>query len=146
MPHLIERALHASPELIEAFARLIPQLNPSYPPPAPETLQAILQSDATELWIARAGPGGPILGALTLVIFQTPTKTHAWIEDVVVDEANRGQGIGAELSRAAIQRATERGAASVNLTSRPAREAANRLYLKLGFELRQSNLYRLKLK
>jgi len=67
---------------------------------------------------------------------------RAWIEDVVVDEAGRGQGVGAALVQAALERSAERGARTVDLTSRPSREAANRLYLRLGFETRDTNVYR----
>jgi ribosomal protein S18 acetylase RimI-like enzyme len=80
------------------------------------------------------------------VVFHTPVGTHAWVEDVVVDEAARGQGVGEELTRAALLAAAEKGAQEVNLTSRPAREAANRLYQRMGFQRRETNLYRLTLK
>ena len=146
MPISIEKVTQAGDELVEAFARLIPQLNPAYPPPELSALQAILSGGATELFVARDGPSGQIVGALALAVFSTPTGVHAWIEDVVVDSAWRGQGIGAALSRAAIARAAERGAKAVDLTSRPARVEANRLYQRLGFELRASNLYRYHLK
>jgi ribosomal protein S18 acetylase RimI-like enzyme len=143
---IIERALRADEELAAAYARLIPQLNPTQPAPSLLELEQILAGGATELFLARAEPGGMILGGLALVVFSTPTGTHAWIEDVVVDQAARGQGLGEALSRAALQRASERGADAVNLTSRPSRAAANQLYRKIGFELRQSNLYRYKLR
>jgi len=138
----ILRALAADDDLTAAYARLLPQLNPAYTPPSRAQLQTILDGGATELWIARHTPSAQIIGALALVIFTTPTGTHAWIEDVVVDESWRGQGIGRELTLAAIQRAAERGAKAVDLTSRPQREAANRLYAGMGFELRPTNLYR----
>ena len=140
---LVEKADQA---LAEAYARLIPQLNPAHCPPNLPELERILAGGATELFLARAEPGGTILGVLALVVFSTPTGTHAWIEDVVVDAAARGRGIGEALSRAALARAAERGAGEVNLTSRPSRAAANQLYQKIGFELRQSNLYRYKLR
>lgn len=146
MSILVEQITQVEDELVEAFARLIPQLNPAYVPPSRAALEAILSGGATELFVARSSAGGEIVGALALAVFSTPTGTHAWIEDVVVERSWRGQGIGAELSRAAIARAAARGAKAVDLTSRPAREAANRLYTKLGFELRPSNLYRYKLR
>ncbi len=141
-PFVIERIEQADEELAQAFARLIPQLNPTHPAPTLAELQRILAEGATELFVARAAGGGAPVGALALVVFTTPTGTHAWIEDVVVDAAVRGRGIGEALSRAALTRAGERGADAVNLTSRPSRAAANRLYQRLGFELRPSNLYR----
>jgi ribosomal protein S18 acetylase RimI-like enzyme len=90
--------------------------------------------------------GGRITGSLTLVVFRIPTGVRAWIEDVVVENSARGQGIGEALTRAALQQAAELGAKTVDLTSRPSREAANRLYQRVGFQLRQTNLYRYTLK
>ena len=128
-------------ELVEAFGRLIPQLSRSSPPPTGEVLKEIVDSDATSLLVAR-DPDGRIVGSLTLVLFRIPTGLRAWIEDVVVDDAARGQGVGEALNRYAIDVAAERGARSVDLTSRPSREAANRLYRRLGFEPRETNVYR----
>ena len=84
-----------------------------------------------------------ILGSMTLVVFRIPTGLRAWIEDVVVDEAARGRGVGETLNRAAIEWARVEGATTVDLTSRPSREAANRLYQRLGFQERSTNVYRL---
>ena len=91
--------------------------------------------------VARDG-GGTIVGSLTLAVFRVPTGVRAWVEDVVVDGAQRGAGIGAALVQAALRLAEEAGARTVDLTSRPDRQAANRLYLRLGFEQRQTNVYR----
>ena len=85
---------------------------------------------------------GRILGSLTLVVFPIPTGIRAWIEDVVVDEAARGRGVGEALNRAALDRARAAGARTVDLTSRPSREAANRLYQRIGFQPRDTNVYR----
>jgi ribosomal protein S18 acetylase RimI-like enzyme len=79
---------------------------------------------------------------LTLVVFRIPTGLRAWIEDVVVDEGARGRGVGAALNQAAIRLAGEHGARTVDLTSRPSREVANRLYSRLGFVPRETNVYR----
>lgn len=87
-------------------------------------------------------PEGSIVGSLTLVLFRAPTGPRAWIEDVVVDETQRGGGVGSALVNEALGRAHRAGARSVDLTSRPSREAANRLYLRLGFVLRETNVYR----
>jgi ribosomal protein S18 acetylase RimI-like enzyme len=127
---------------VAAFAWLIPQLSDA-PPPSRQDLEAILASPAVTVLLA-VDPelAGKILGALTLVIFRTPTAVHAWIEDVVVDHAERNRGIGEALTRAGLQRAAAMGARHVDLTSRPQREAANRLYQRLGFKLRPTNLYR----
>lgn len=128
-------------ELVEAFVRLTPQLSSSSPPPTREQLEEIVGSPATHLLVAR-GADGSIAGSLTLVLFRIPTGLRAWIEDVVVDGEARGQGVGEALNRYAIDVAAEHGARSVDLTSRPSREAANRLYRRLGFEPRETNVYR----
>jgi len=129
-----------STELVEAFARLLPQLSSS-PPPDGEELAEIVRSPSSVLFVA-SDAGGGIVGSLTLALFRVPTGVRAWIEDVVVDEARRGAGIGEALVAAAIHRATAEGAKSVDLTSRPSREDANRLYQRLGFEARATNVYR----
>lgn len=128
-------------ELVEAFVRLTPQLSSSNPPPSREELEEIVASPATVLFVAREADG-PILGSLTLALFRIPTGLRAWIEDVVVDEAARGKGVGAALNEAALDHARAVGARTVDLTSRPSREAANRLYQRLGFVERDTNVYR----
>lgn len=132
-----------TPELIAAFERLIPQLSSSNPPPTESELQTIVSSDASILLIAVED--GVIYGSLTLVVFPIPTGLRAWIEDVVVDDAARGKGVGRQLNEAAIEIAKQWGATTVDLTSRPSREAANRLYQRLGFVERETNVYRFKL-
>ena len=127
-------------ELLGAMQRLIPQLSSSNPPPGRAELDEIVASEAATLFVARTGER--ILGALTLVAFRIPTGLRARIEDVVVDEAVRGQRVGERLSIAALEKARSMGARSVDLTSRPSREAANRLYQRMGFEQRESNVYR----
>jgi len=131
-------------EIHAAFARLLPQLSSSAEVPSRAELQEIADNDS--LLIARdPAQDGKIVGTLTLVTFRIPTGIRSWIEDVVVDTAERGKGIGEELTLAALKHAAELGAKTVDLTSRPSREAANRLYQRIGFELRESNLYRYKL-
>jgi ribosomal protein S18 acetylase RimI-like enzyme len=130
-------------ELIAAMNRLIPQLSSSNPPPSPDELSAIVNSEATILLVARDETG--ILGSLTLALFRIPTGLRARIEDVVVDEAARGKGVGRLLNEAALEHARLAGATTVDLTSRPTREAANRLYEKLGFVGRETNVYRYRL-
>ena len=127
-------------EVVEAFARLIPQLSSSNPPPSRSQLEALVASEASSLFIARVE--GVIVGSLTLATFRIPTGVRAWIEDVVVDESARGHGVGEALNRAALDRARAEGAITVELTSRPSREAANRLYQRLGFVTRDTNVYR----
>lgn len=127
-------------EVVEAFARLIPQLSSSNPPPSRAQLQDLVASEASRLFVARVE--GRIVGSLTLATFRIPTGVRAWIEDVVVDESARGHGVGEALNRAALDRARELGAITVELTSRPSREAANRLYQRMGFVIRDTNSYR----
>jgi ribosomal protein S18 acetylase RimI-like enzyme len=128
--------------LVAAFARLTPQLSSSSPPPDYNELSEIVTNPATALFIARDVLTGEIVGTLTLALFRIPTGLRAWIEDVVVDEQARGQGVGAALSEAAVERARRAGARTVDLTSRPSREAANRLYKRIGFVARDTNVYR----
>ena len=137
----VTEATAVTPELVEAFERLIPQLSSSNPPPTGEELAAIVASPASVLLMAR-DESGAIVGSLTLAVFPVPTGLRAWIEDVVVDESARGAGAGEALVLAAIRRADAVGARTVDLTSRPSREAANRLYLRVGFEARTTNVYR----
>jgi len=160
----VEEATAVTDELVEAFKRLIPQLSRSNPPPTAEELEAIINSEASILLIARdsgygsegdgsegdgsegdSGAGGQILGSLTLAMFLIPTGRRAWIEDVVVDDAARGKGVGRLLNDVAIEKAKAAGAKTVDLTSRPSREAANRLYQRIGFEQRETNVYRFNL-
>jgi ribosomal protein S18 acetylase RimI-like enzyme len=135
----IEEVTEVDADLVEAFARLIPQLSTAPPPQAAE-LREIVASPATTLLVARRD--GAIVGTLTLVVFRIPTGVRAWIEDVVVDRAARGAGVGEALTRAALERAARAGARGVDLTSRASRAAANRLYQRIGFVRRETNVYR----
>ena len=138
----IIEAAEVTPELVAAFERLIPQLSSSNPAPTETELAAICESEASVLLIAvDRDADDQILGSLTLAWFRIPTGVRAWIEDVVVDEAARGHGVGELLNRAALDRARELGAKTVELTSRPSREAANRLYQRIGFVARDTNVY-----
>ena len=137
----IYEATEVTDELVEAFVRLIPQLSTSSPPTSGDDLARITGSEASTLFMARDGDGR-IVGSLTLAVFHIPTGARAWIEDVVVDGSARGAGVGEALIDAAIGRARALGAKTVDLTSRPSRESANRLYVRLGFEARSTNVYR----
>ena len=136
----VEMATQASDELVQAMQKLIPQLSSSNAPPSMKELNEVISSGSSVLFIARVE--NQIVGSLTLATFRIPTGIRAWIEDVVVDEAARGHGVGEALNLAALDEAKRRGAITVELTSRPSREAANRLYLRLGFVLRETNVYR----
>ena len=131
-----------TPELVAAFERLVPQLSQSSAPPGLAQLAEIVSSPTTDLFVAR-DTDGTIVGTATLAVFRIPTACRAWIEDVVVDEHASGKGVGTALDdRAARSRARQLGCATVDLTSRPSREAANHLYRKLGFKLRETNVWR----
>lgn len=133
----------ATVELLDAFHSLIPQLSTSSSPITMAELREIVGDSATVVFVAR--DEGVIVGLLTLAMFRIPTGMRAWIEDVVVDGRARGKGIGEALNRAALATARQRGAKTVDLTSRPSREAANRLYQRIGFVRRDTNVYRYEL-
>ena len=133
----------ASPELRDALNRLVPQLSSSAKPLTDDDVVRLITDRDIVLFIAQND--GVIVGTLTLVLFAIPSGQRAWIEDVIVDGASRGLGLGAALTNAAIEEARRRGARTIDLTSRPSRQAANALYRKLGFEVRDTNVYRLSL-
>ncbi len=136
----VEIAAQASEELLAACHRLIPQLSSSAAPITVNELAEIVNGDSTMMFVARVD--NQIVGLLTLAVFRIPTAVRAWIEDVVVDSSARGHGVGEALNLAAIAEAKRRGAKTVDLTSRPSREAANRLYQRIGFVARDTNVYR----
>lgn len=138
----VEIATSSPPAIVEAVQRLTPQLSRSKPPPTADEIAEVVSSPATDLFLATDDGDGGVLGMATLVSFRIPTGMRAWVEDVVVDEAARNRGVGAALNRAMLERARELGCLTVDLTSRPTREAANRLYSKLGFHPRDTNVYR----
>jgi ribosomal protein S18 acetylase RimI-like enzyme len=131
-------------ELAESLVDLVPQLSRSNPPPALEAVVAMLAHDAITQFLARDDEGA-IVGVATLAVFPIPTARRAWIEDVIVDSSRNGQGIGRQLIDAMVTRARELGCATVDLTSRPSREAANHLYQSAGFVRRETNVWRLAL-
>ena len=136
----VKVAAELSDELVEAFRLLVPQLSASASLPDRDALAAILASPATTILVAKEDD--TIVGTLTLVLFRIPTGTRAWIEDVVVDARARGRGAGEALTREALRRAASAGARTVDLTSRSERRAAIRMYEKLGFRRRDTNIYR----
>jgi ribosomal protein S18 acetylase RimI-like enzyme len=141
-PVVVDEVTSATPEVLDALRGLLPELSSSAPPLTGALLEEIVGSPATILLVARDGTDGSILGSLTLVVFSAPTGPRAWIEDVVVAPATRGRGVGAALVDEANRRAGAAGSRTVDLTSRPSRQAANRLYLRLGFVQRETNVYR----
>ena len=141
---LIEIPVRADEELYEAFQRLVPQLTHNNPPPTQEELAALIQEPSSTLLVVRA-EAGQIIGTLTLTVYRVPTGIRSVIEDVIVDISARGLGVGEALLQRALELAREKGAKNVSLTSNPMRVAANRLYVKLGFQKRETNLYQIKL-
>jgi len=136
----VNTARYASEELLAEVNRLLPQLSSSAPAMTMEQLTDFLDSSAITLFLATHE--GRTVGMLTLAMFPIPTGIRAWIEDVVVDADARGLGAGALLTTTAIEHAKRHGAVTVDLTSRPAREAANALYRKVGFVQRETNVFR----
>jgi ribosomal protein S18 acetylase RimI-like enzyme len=136
----VEVLSEVTDEVVEAFGVLLPQLSRSAPPASRAVLERVTSSAATTMLIARSD--GKIAGTLSLVMFPIPTGLRAWIEDVIVDEAARGQGVGQVLTTEALRIAEEAGARTVDLTSRPSREAAGRLYERVGFQSRSTRMFR----
>ncbi len=141
----IEIVRETTAELEAAFQHLVPQLTDNNPPPSLDDLSAVLRDSASTLMIAR-DEKGLILGTLTLVVYRVPTGVRSMIEDVIVDGSARGQGVGEALVQRAIELAKEKNVGTIALTSSPFREAANRLYLRMGFKKRETNAYQMKLK
>jgi GNAT superfamily N-acetyltransferase len=139
-PVTIEALRAVSDEYVEAIERLLPQLSGA-PVPSREHLERVVGCETNDVLVARDA-GGAIIGTTTLVTFPLATGIRAWIHDVVVDEAWRGRGVGTALTEAALQHARERGAWTVDLTTRPWREDANRLYEQAGFERRETHVFR----
>ncbi len=138
---MVEVVRDADDELVAAFARLLPQLSQTAKPLDHDGIARMLAHDANTVFVARID--GAIVGTLTLVMVPIPSGLRARIEDVVVDETVRGNGVGRALTEAAIERARSANARTLDLTSRPERDSAARLYERLGFRERDSRLYRL---
>ncbi len=140
----IEIVTKVDDELYQAFQRLVPQLTTNNPPPSLNDLAALVRDSASTLIIARSEEN-KIIGALTLIVYRVPTGIRSIIEDVIVDKSARGQGVGEALMKRAIELARKKGAGNISLTSNAMREAANRLYLRMGFKKRETNVYQMKL-
>lgn len=140
---VIEELTEFTPEVAEAIRKLVVQLDEHFEELTDEDLQGILASKTTHLFVAKVE--GNIVGMTTLVTYRIPYKHKAWMEDVVVDSQYRGKGIGSKLIREILVFAKQKGFNAVDLTSNPRREEANQLYQRLGFEKRETNVYRVKL-
>lgn len=138
----VEILRQADAETVSALSNLIPQLSSSTGEFSEADVTRLLSQPGVFVFAYRTQSGGPILGTLTLATFEIPTGVRGWVEDVVVDEQARGHGAGQQLVEAALAKATEIGCRTVDLTTRPVREAANRLYVRCGFEPRETNIYR----
>jgi ribosomal protein S18 acetylase RimI-like enzyme len=132
----VEEAREVSDALVASLSRLVGQLSLGSRTPSRAEVEEVVASSATRLLVA-SETNGAIVGMLTLAVFRIPTGVRAWIDDVVVDQQARRRGVAEVLVREALRFAHGAGARSVDLTSRPSREAANRLYEKLGFALRE---------
>ena len=135
----VERVTEATDEIVDAFARLVPQLSPDRTGPTRGHLAEVLSAPGTIVLIARDEE--TIAGTLTLLLYRIPTGVRGWIHDVVVDEDARGRGVGEVLMREALEIAREAGAENVHLTTRRSREAAHRLYARIGFVQRESDVF-----
>ena len=133
----------ASNEILSQVNGLLPQLSKSASPLSLESLDILAKSESTNLFVAKEGK--KVWGLLSLVLFPIPTGTTAWVEDVVVDSSARGKGIGKALMNHALKKVREKRGKSIDLTSRPSRETANKLYQSLGYQKRETNVYRLSL-
>ena len=133
----------ASNEILSQVNGLLPQLSKSASPLSLESLDILAKSESTNLFVAKEGK--KVWGMLSLVLFPIPTGTKAWVEDVVVDSSARGKGIGKALMNHALKKVREKRGKSIDLTSRPSRETANKLYKSLGYQKRETNVYRLSL-
>ena len=132
-----------SNEILSQVNGLLPQLSKSASPLSLESLDILAKSESTNLFVAKEGK--KVWGMLSLVLFPIPTGTKAWVEDVVVDSSARGKGIGKALMNHALKKVREKRGKSIDLTSRPSRETANKLYQSLGYQKRETNVYRLSL-
>jgi GNAT superfamily N-acetyltransferase len=137
----IEAVTEATPEVHAALAHLLPQLNDQLPVPTMERLQALVADPAVTLLLARDGE--EVVGTTTVIVYTTPFWIKARLDEVVVDESARGKGVGAALVSAALNVAREKGAQVAELQSGLQREAANRLYPRMGFKRRETNVYRI---
>jgi GNAT superfamily N-acetyltransferase len=138
----VEVVKEADPVLLQSLNDLLPQLSKNAQAMKMEDLKQIVDSECSDLLVAKAADGGSVLGALTLIHFRIPSGIRAWIEDVVVDANARGQGIGKALIQAAIEKSRDLGAKTLDLTSNPDRESAHRLYEGVGFSVRTTKVYR----
>ncbi|MEK7517384.1 MAG: GNAT family N-acetyltransferase [Patescibacteria group bacterium] len=145
MEFCIEKVQKFSLELTAAINKLLKQLDDKATPLTRVDVENMIASPANHLFVARRLDNKETVGMLTLIVYRIPVWKKGWIEDLVVDEAYRNRGVATKLINYAMESAKAHGVLSLNFTSRPEREAANRLYRSLGFEKRNTNLYSIKL-
>ena len=140
----ISELTEASSSVLQSINELLPQLSSSAQVISMDRLSELVESDNTIIFLG-TDDNGQILGMLSLIVMKIPTGNKAWIEDVVVDQSARGKGMGKALMDHALERAKKLAVKSVDLTSRPSRETANMLYQSLGYQIRETNVYRYKI-
>lgn len=142
---VIEEIKEYSPQLLERVRQLTEQLDNHFQELKEDDLRGMITAEGTHLFVARLADSQEVIGMTTLIVYRIPYKMKGWIEDVVVDKDYRKHGIGTKLLEISIEKAREKGVKSLNLTSNPARRAANAFYQSMGFEKRDTNVYRLML-
>lgn len=140
----ISELTETSSSVLQSINELLPQLSSSAQVISMDRLSELVESDNTLIFIG-TDESGQILGMLSLIVMKIPTGNKAWIEDVVVDQLARGKGMGKALMNHALEKAKKLAVKSVDLTSRPSREKANMLYQSLGYQIRETNVYRHKI-
>lgn len=141
----IQRITTFSASLTENINKMLIQLNEDSIPLSEEEVKDMLDSKSNYLFFAKRKDSDEVLGMATLIVYRIPYAFKGIIEDTVVDVNYRGQGIASKLLEAAIAQAKQKGVKYIDLTSRPSRESANRLYNRLGFVQRETNVYRINL-
>lgn len=137
----VKRITQATPELLAGLAGLIHELNPAKPAPTADWLAPLLANSDAYLLVAEDETTHAILGTCTLAVVTSPEKRKGFLEALVVDETARSRGVGGALVQEALRLARQAGADDLHLTSSPKRQAANRLYQRLGFARRDTNVY-----
>lgn len=145
MEFYIEKLQKFSLELTAAINKLLKQLNSTATPLTKADIEYMISSTANRLFVARRSDNKEVVGMLTLIVYRIPVWKKGWIEDLVVDEKYRNFGVATKLLKHAIESAKADGVLSLNFTSNPEREVANKFYHSLGFEKRNTNVYRIKL-
>ncbi len=143
---VVEQVKTFSPQIAESIRKLTKQLDDQFEPLSDEEIEVMITSSCNHLFVARHSDSDLIIGMVTLILYRIPYTKKGIVEDLVVDTSFRGQGIAKKLISRVLKKAQEEEVYYVDLTSQPMRESANILYKQLGFEERNTNSYRLKLR